>query len=112
MVKSVNYEEVLFNEPVEQFYEILTGGTVPFKGKSGKTGKPKSQGIPTAEIPERISPANVYSREEESKELDRLGNAIKVVEKMIAQERSKMEEEEKKLEELRKTEHVLPTKKK
>lgn len=112
MVRSVNYEEVLFNEPVEQFYEILTGGVAPTKGKSGKAGKQKNQGIPTAEIPERRTSANVYSREEESREMDRLGNAIKQVEKMIADEKVRMEEEEKKLVELRKTEQVVPTKKK
>ena len=112
MVRSVNYEEVLFNEPVEQFYEILTGGVAPTKGKSGKAGKQKNLGIPTAEIPERRTSTNVYSREEESREMDRLGNAIKQVEKMIEDEKVKMEEEEKRLVELRKTEQVVPTKKK
>ncbi|KAI5290708.1 NuA4 histone H4 acetyltransferase complex and the SWR1 complex subunit [Ascosphaera aggregata] len=29
VVKSINYEEVVFNEPVEQFYDILTGGLGP-----------------------------------------------------------------------------------
>ncbi|KAI5297089.1 hypothetical protein KEM56_005095 [Ascosphaera pollenicola] len=29
LVKSINYEEVVFNEPVEQFYDILTGGLGP-----------------------------------------------------------------------------------
>ena len=113
MVKAVNYEEVLFNEPVEQFYEILIGGGAGGKGKGkGKASKQKSQGPPTAEIPERPTPGNVYSREEEAKELDRLGQAIKTVEGMIAEEKVKLEEEEKKAAELRKTEHILPAKKK
>ncbi|KKY25553.1 putative histone acetyltransferase subunit [Phaeomoniella chlamydospora] len=111
-VKAINYEEVLFNEPVEQFYEVLTGARGPQKGKSSKAGKQKNQGPPTAEIPDRITPGNVYSKEEESKELDRLGQAVRSVEVLIKEERTKLEEEEKKAAELRKTEHVLPTKKK
>jgi YEATS domain-containing protein 4 len=105
MVKSICYEEVLFNEPVEQFYDILTGGSATARGKfSGKSAKASARGLPTAEIPERISKDNVYSREQESKELDRLGVAIKTVEKHIAEEKKKLIEEETKLAELEKTE--------
>ena len=106
MVKSVCYEEVLFSEPVEQFYDILTGGGANVKGKaSAKTGKAAAaRGVPTAEIPERISRDNVYSREQESKELDRLGFAIKTVENQIAIEKKRLIDEETRLAELEKTE--------
>jgi YEATS domain-containing protein 4 len=103
-VKSVCYEEVMFNEPVEQFYELLTGGMLGVKGKGAKAGKAVSRAPPTAEIPERISKDNVFSREEESKELDRLGEAVKTVQKLIGEEKSKLIVEEGRLQELEKTE--------
>lgn len=106
MVRSICYEEVLFNEPVEQFYDLLTGGagaTAKSKG-SAKTGKGASaRTISTAEIPEWIKD-NIYSREQESRELDRLGFAVKTVENQIAEEKRRLIEEETKLAELEKTE--------
>lgn len=39
MISSVCYEEVLFNEPVEHFYDVLTGGIQISKSKGGKGGK-------------------------------------------------------------------------
>jgi YEATS domain-containing protein 4 len=63
-----------------------------------------SRAPPTAEIPERISKDNVFSREEESKELDRLGEAVKTVQKLIGEEKSKLIVEEGRLQELEKTE--------
>lgn len=110
-VKSICYEEVLFNEPVEQFYEVLVGAGSSVKGKSAKAGKLAAKGPPTAEIPERISKDNVFSREEESKELDRLGEAVKTVEKMIMEEKAKLITEEARLQELEKTEGKPTTKK-
>jgi YEATS domain-containing protein 4 len=105
MVKNVCYEEVLFNEPVEQFYDIMTGGTGNIKGKgSAKGGKASSRPVPTAEIPERITKDSVYSREQESKELDRLGLALKTLDGFIAEERKVLIDEEVKLQELEKTE--------
>jgi YEATS domain-containing protein 4 len=107
MISSVCYEEVLFNEPVEAFYEILTGGGQPAKSKAGKAGK-GGKGVvkppPTAEIPMKNAPGNKFSREEESKELDRLGEAVKTVQKLIAEEKTKLTSEEAKLQELEKTE--------
>lgn len=111
MVKSVCYEEVLFSEPVEQFFNILTGDAPQVKGK-GKAGKAAARGPPNAEIPERITKENVYSREEESKELDRIGEAVKLVEKMITDEKAKLVVEDKRLRELEKTEGKPAQKKK
>lgn len=111
MISSLCYEEVLFNEPVEQFYDILTGGLQVTKSKSGKGGKGMIKAQHTAEIPERNGGGNKYSREEESKELDRLGEAVKTVEKLISEEKEKLIKEEARLQELEKTEGK-PTKKK
>lgn len=103
-VDSICYEEVLFNEPVEQFYDILTGGGQGFKSKHAKSAKGIPRGLRTADIPERITKDNLFSREEESKELDRLGEAVKTVEKTVAEEKARLVHEEAKLAELEKTE--------
>ena len=106
MVKSVCYEEVLFSEPVEHFFNILTGHGPHIKGQrqGWQSGCTRT---PTAEIPERITKENVYSREEESKELDRLAEAVKMVEKMITEEKAKLVVEDEKLRGLEKTEESL-----
>lgn len=117
VVVSQNYEEVVFNEPVEQFYDILTGGpatTQPQKGKSGKNSKAQQQqGGRTAEIPYNETPKNPYSRTTENKELDRLTEAIKSVDQMLKEEKTKLAEREKKLQSLKESEGIpLTTKKK
>lgn len=113
MVSSVCYEEVVFSEPTEPFYEILTGGAQQqHRGKGAKGGKAAtSKPGTTAEIPERNTSANKFSREEESKELDRLGEAIKTVEKLIAEEKAKLIQEETSLQDLEKTEGKVVKKK-
>jgi len=117
-VDSVCYEEVLFSEPVEGFYDVLTGGAAAAQGggktgKAGKAGKTsKGESLKgTAEIPERSAAGNKYSREEEGKELDRLGEAVKMVQKLIKEEKDLLVVEEKKLQDLEATEGK-PTKKK
>ena len=113
MVKSICYEEVLFNEPVEQFYELLTGSSPTNRGNANtKTGKASAKAMSTADIPKRITNDNVYSREQESKELDRLGVAIKTVKNLIAEEKRRLIEEETKLAGLEETEGRLQNKKK
>lgn len=105
MISSVCYEEVLFNEPVEAFYDILTGGTqVVNKSKSGKGGKAMTKVTPTAEIPMKSGGGNKFSREEEGKELDRLGEAVKQVQKLVTEEKVRLTKEEARLQELEKTE--------
>lgn len=111
VVVSQNYEEVVFNEPVEQFYEYLTGGSgtpQPQKGKGGKSAKQAQQqrGGRTAEIPYNETADNPYSRTAENKELDRLGEANKTVEQMIKDEKERLIEREKRLAELRESEGV------
>lgn len=110
VVVSQNYEEVVFNEPVEQFYDLLTGGSMaalPPKGKGGKNTKQAAQlGKRTAEIPFNETPENPYSRTTENKEMDRLGEANKTVDQMIKNERERLVEREKKLAELRESEGV------
>lgn len=101
MVKSVCYEEVVFSEPNEAFYDVLTGGSGA--KNSGKSGR-GSNGVRTAEIPRKSEGVGVWSLEEEGKELDRLGEAVKKVETMIVDEKKELVSMEKELAELEKTE--------
>ena len=109
---SQSYEEVIFNEPVEQFYEILTGGSEkPVKGKTAGKGGSKQIGSAkseqparTAEIPQRSTRENPYSRDTEGKELDRMKDAVRKVEELIAEEKERLVKKEATLENLKKME--------
>lgn len=108
-VISQTYDEVIFNEPVEPFYEILTSGAVqPIRGKGSSKGSKqaafKKGSERTAEIPYAVTPDNPFSLETEAKELDRLGEANKNVELLLKEERAKLAEREKMLESLRRSE--------
>ncbi|KAK4697707.1 YEATS domain-containing protein 4, partial [Lecanoromycetidae sp. Uapishka_2] len=106
-IVSQNYEEVIFNEPVEPFYEILTSGLPPTgRGSKGAKGSKQStikqKGERTAEIPYAPSPANPYSQKREGDELDRLKEAMKVVEAMAKEERVKLRRKEEEMDGLKK----------
>lgn len=64
----------------------------------------------SAEIPYSESAENPYSQKTEGTELDRLNEAIKTVEQMVREERTKLAEREKVLTELRKSEVLMKTK--
>ncbi|KAA6411757.1 MAG: histone acetyltransferase subunit (Yaf9) [Lasallia pustulata] len=115
-VLSQNYEEIIFNEPVEAFYEVLTAGVPQPPARSGKSfaasskgskqstmlkGRGANAGERSAEIPYAESVDNPYCQKTEGKELDRLNEAIKTVEAMVKEERRKLEERERVLEGLR-----------
>ncbi|KAK2740633.1 NuA4 histone H4 acetyltransferase complex and the SWR1 complex subunit [Myotisia sp. PD_48] len=124
-VVSQNYEEVLFNEPVEQFYDLLTGSTGTttqlqqgLKGKASKGKQSQQQltggsagasGGRTAELPHSDSPKNPYSQKTEAKELDRLTEAIKSVDKILKEEKAKLAERESVLAQLRESEGLPAT---
>lgn len=124
---SQHYEEILFNEPSEAFFEVLTSGppapqsAVGGRGKGSKGSKQISSsaaalattrrgivagsgvsggGERTAEIPYSDSPGNPYSQKTEGAELDRLHEAIKTVDAMVKEERARMDERERLLKEL------------
>ena len=119
-IVSQNYEEIIFNEPTEPFYEVMTSGPAPplsahggpgssGRGKGGKSAKQQLQaaaakrggGERSAEIPFADSPDNPYSQKAEGAELDRLQVAIKTVEAMVQEEKAKLAEKEKILAELK-----------
>lgn len=107
-VVSQCYEEVLFNEPVEPFYDILTSGPPPQvsgRGKASKGSKQaslKGKGERSAEIPYADSGDNPYSQKAEAVELDRLREAMKTVDAMVKGERERLKEKEREMEGLRK----------
>ena len=100
------YEEAVFNEPAEAFYEVLTTGAVSMQGGRGKGKGAKAalgrKGERTAEIPFVETDGNPYSLRIEGRELDRLKEAVKQVETMAGEERMKLAERERLLGELRK----------
>ena len=90
-VPAAVYEEQLFNEPYENFFEILTSPAPP--GKGGKTkvlkgGMVSSVGERTALIPLTNRPGSEYSLETENLELGKIKAAIEQVKK-IAEELSR-----------------------
>lgn len=104
-VQSETYTEVVWNEPTEQFFDIMTGGEEKqTAAKGGRGGKQSTKN--TAEVPPRSKPDNPYSKETEGKELDRLKEAIKKVEELIVAEREKMNLAEVRLAQLRESEAV------
>ncbi|KZZ98978.1 yeats [Moelleriella libera RCEF 2490] len=103
-VRSWNYEEQLFNEPYESFFNLLTTGAHPKgwydsdNGKGKGKGKGKARALPplpaldsgevwerTAMIPLYSTPDEPFSREFEAAEVKRLQDARKKVEAMTAE---------------------------
>ncbi|KAK4194736.1 yeats family-domain-containing protein [Triangularia verruculosa] len=114
VVKSWNYDEQIFNEPYESFYEVLTSGVVMMGGgmaatqKGGKGGKQKverSEGgvlARSAMIPLANRGAEYpFSRETEQCEIEKLKKALVRVEEMTRRTKEEMERKEKRLRELK-----------
>ncbi|TVY55481.1 AF-9-like protein [Lachnellula cervina] len=93
------YEEIVFNEPYEQFYDLLTSPVARGKGKGTKMmkgGMVGSSGERTALIPLSSRPDQPFSRETEKLEIKRLMEARAKIQVMnaSAQEDLKAKEEE------------------
>lgn len=111
VVKNEQLDEVVFNEPYEQFYEVLTGGP-EVKGKAAKGGKIGKQTARTAEIPLHDTPGNPFSQDTEAKEFDRLTEALKTIRLMKQEEQEALKELQQKVEQLKLTEGNPNVKKK
>ncbi|ORY84835.1 yeats family-domain-containing protein [Protomyces lactucae-debilis] len=83
-VSSWQYDEVVFNEPTEQLYDILTRTTGPGAGGGG------------ALLPLEKSKDNVFCQRSEQEELDRLESAISKVDAQTRLYRDKILAMEKK----------------
>ncbi len=106
-IVSQHYEEILFNEPVEPFYDILTSGppqpTGRGKGAKGsKLASLKQKGERSAEIPYVDSAENPYSQKAEEAELVKLREAMKTVDRMVKEERERLREKERVMNRLKK----------
>lgn len=100
------YEEQLFNEPYEGFFEILTTGAEKKGGKGrGKKagGIGTGTGIPerTALLPMRSSPGQPYSRDAEGQEVKRIQEARRKVEEQTRVQGLVLKEKEARLAALR-----------
>lgn len=100
-VRAWSYEEQLFNEPYEAFYQLLTEGAVPRGWKPSAArgkGKGKGRALPplpepdagdvwerTAMIPSHSRPAQPFSRETEAAEIKKLKEAQAKAEEMTRQ---------------------------
>ena len=101
-VRSLCYEEVVFQEPVEGFFGTLTGDGVGGGkgGKGGAGGKALRGKILTAEVPVREARDIPWCGEREGAEVQTLREAGRVVEGLVKKERALLAEREKKREEL------------
>ncbi|KAM7221421.1 YEATS family domain containing protein [Rhypophila decipiens] len=114
-VKSWVYEEQIFNEPYDAFYDILTSGaTAPSLKSSGgqKTGgKSKESGQPqrseggvlerSAMIPLHNRPGHPFSRDTEEVEMKKLKEAMVKVEEMKKKMLADIKAKEKRLMDLK-----------
>lgn len=107
-VISWTYEEQLFNEPFEPFYEILTtGATRESSGKKGAKEPPppkRSEGgvlERSAMIPLTNRPGQPFSREVESLEIKKLKEAQAKVDAMMEKLQRELKEKEDRLKEMR-----------
>ncbi|KAK3902011.1 yeats family-domain-containing protein [Staphylotrichum tortipilum] len=121
------YEEQIFNEPYEPFYDILTSGAMPpsnaapsskskpsggGKGKESKDAAQDQKQIKqirseggvlerSAMIPLTNRPSQPFSRETEQVEVKKLGEAQRKVEALMAKTKAEVAAKEKRLAELK-----------
>lgn len=121
-VPSWTYEEQVFNEPYEAFYDILTSGAMPSSdananaknksgGKGGKGGAKDVNPTPkrseggvlerSAMIPMHTRPGQPFSAEAEKLEVKKLLDAQAQVEKLVEQMRKEIREKEEQLKSLK-----------
>ncbi|PNP50923.1 hypothetical protein THARTR1_08544 [Trichoderma harzianum] len=118
-VRAWSYEEQLFNEPYEAFYQILTSGAVPKGWKpAGGSGKGKGKGknrapppLPapdsgdvwerTAMIPNTNRPGQPFSRETEAAEIKKLSDAQQKTDQMAKQLLTELKKKEEQLAQLK-----------
>lgn len=107
-ITSWQYEEQLFNEPYEQFFDIMTSPVERVKGQGAKGtrvmkgGMVGSVGDRTATIPLTKRPDQPYSKETENLELKKLESALTKVNEMTENMKREIKEKQAQLEELQK----------
>lgn len=112
IVKSWQYEEQVFNEPYEPFYDILTSPVPRGKGSGAKAanagqtrvmggGMVSSVGERTALIPLANRPNQPFSRDTEKTEIRKLEAAMKKVEEQQKEQQRALREGEQTLRRLK-----------
>ncbi|KAK0623382.1 YAF9-like protein [Immersiella caudata] len=112
------YEEQIFNEPYEAFYDVLTSGALPIPGaaasKAGGKGKGSAKGKEqeaqrseggvlerSAMIPMTNRPGQPFSRETEQLEVKKLQEAMMKVQEMTKKMAVELEKKNQRMQELR-----------
>ncbi|KAL2752457.1 hypothetical protein ACRALDRAFT_1072390 [Sodiomyces alcalophilus JCM 7366] len=106
-VRSWVYEEQVFNEPFESFYNVLTSGAHPKGHPAGKGGKGKNKPIPplpsrpiqevwerTAMLPAQSRPDLQFSHELQDLEIRKLKHAQEQAQKMSKKMLDELKEKE------------------
>lgn len=106
VVMSHVYEEQVFNEPYDHFYEILTSPASVVKGAGKSTkmmrgGMVSGVGERTALIPLTNRPGQPFSRETEKLEMKRLRDARDKVDEMTTKLKAELAEKEEELAKLK-----------
>ena len=102
------YEEQLFNEPYDQFYEVLTNPAEKVKGAGKATkmmrgGMVSGVGERTAVLPFQNRPGQPFSRETERLEVKRLKEAREKVDQMTVATQEELKQKENELAMLKKS---------
>lgn len=117
-VPAWTYDEQLFNEPYEAFYEVLTSGAIPpanptgkGKGKAAQQAKRSAGGVleRSAMIPLQTRPGQPFSRETEETEVQQLKDVGVTVAEMTEKLMREVKEKEKRLAALRAESAAAPT---
>jgi YEATS domain-containing protein 4 len=106
-VRAWGYEEMVFNEPYENFYELLTSPMDRSKGGKGKGtrimkgGMVGSVGERTVTLPNSTRPDQPFSKETEVLEIKRMKEAQAKVEELKKEMEREIKEKEQELARLR-----------
>jgi YEATS domain-containing protein 4 len=106
-IRAWGYEEMVFNEPYENFYELLTSPMDRSKGGKGKGtrilkgGMVGSVGERTVTLPNSTRPDQPFSRETEVLEIKRMKEAQSKVEELRKEMEKEIKEKEQELTKLR-----------
>src|SRR5690606_9365528 len=97
------YEEQLFNEPYEAFFDVLTSGAHHKTPKKGPLD-PRA-GIVyerSALVPKHLTAEQPFSKETEELEKERISRALETIQKWVDETKASSAEKEKELAELKK----------
>lgn len=109
-VISWNYEEQIFNEPYEAFFDVLTSGAQSRQGKKGAPLDPAAGVVyeRSALVPRHLTAEQPFSRETEDLETQRIRKALETVQGWIDETKEGNVAKEKELVALKKENAAAP----